>query len=526
MTGDKWGMKGACKGRKVMSKLKERDEQEALKLDENFKEILSRVRPYIVNLTSKEDAQFCKVWLEKLSTISTQRKLRNEYLLELYRQLSLGRIESTFRKPPPGGILIPLPVSYQVENISSSCTEVTDWGSTSCSMVKKPNARNDFRKYSKSKASLRRRDTDSTDPSFSFIEDDKLDKSQLQLYRQRIEALTVIVKELQIQNERLNKEILQCQEKCSVETPCLKANIRQLNSEIAILKAKLVEVQQMKEVLEVNHKEIVQQYKITMTDQFNKLKARLQEAQSKNIVLDDNILSITQKLEEVTREKDEKVKMVEKEWSKKYEDTHKDYESLLQNKEKELQIKNEVISQKEAELAQKDHVKREEMVSLINQIKELEIKLEAKIEDEEKLQDMLVKQCALMKEEFAKMRDDIEFASQKQNEGLINKVEALKKNVLKLEKSKAKLAYDYEKRISQILKSKELELKTLQFQLQGHRSELSISLSAEKQNEWDSLVNMLEERYKALLTAVDVSADNQRQNYIRVQRIVQLLSKV
>ena len=75
-------------------------------------------------------------------------------------------------------------------------------------------------------------------------------------------------------------------------------------------------------------------------------------------------------------------------------------------------------------------------------------------------------------------------------------------------------------------KNKDLEIKTLQFQLQGRRSELSMSLSAEKQNEWDSLVNMLEERYKALLAAVDVSADNQRQNYIRVQRIVQLLSKV
>ena len=74
--------------------------------------------------------------------------------------------------------------------------------------------------------------------------------------------------------------------------------------------------------------------------------------------------------------------------------------------------------------------------------------------------------------------------------------------------------------------NKDLEIKNLQHQLQGQRSELSMSLNAEKQNEWDSLVNILEERYKALLTAVDVSADNQRQNYLRVQRIVQLLSKV
>ena len=68
------------------------------------------------------------------------------------------------------------------------------------------------------------------------------------------------------------------------------------------------------------------------------------------------------------------------------------------------------------------------------------------------MQDILVKQYSAMKEEFAKMRDDIEFASQKQKEGLINKVDALKKNVLKLEKSKERLAYEYEKKLSQILK--------------------------------------------------------------------------
>ena len=59
----------------------------------------------------------------------------------------------------------------------------------------------------------------------------------------------------------------------------------------------------MKDILEANHREIVQQYKITMTDQFNKLKSRLQEAVNRNIVLDDNIVSITQQLEEATREK-------------------------------------------------------------------------------------------------------------------------------------------------------------------------------------------------------------------------------
>ena len=109
-----------CKDYKIMSRSEERDEQEALKLDENFKEILTQVRPYIVDLTSKDDAHLCKIWLEKLSGISTQRQLRNEYLLELHRQLSLGQIDNIFRKPPPSGPLIPLPVSCRMVRITFS----------------------------------------------------------------------------------------------------------------------------------------------------------------------------------------------------------------------------------------------------------------------------------------------------------------------------------------------------------------------------------------------------------------------
>lgn len=60
--------------------------------------------------------------------------------------------------------------------------------------------------------------------------------------------------------------------------------------------------------------------------------------------------------------------------------------------------------------------------------------------------------------------------------------------------------------------------------MQGQRSDLSVSLNSEKQNELDSLVDVLEKRYKALLTAVDASADNHMQNYLRVQQFVKLLS--
>lgn len=67
---------------------------------------------------------------------------------------------------------------------------------------------------------------------------------------------------------------------------------------------------------------------------------------------------------------------------------------------------------------------------------------------EGKLQNMLVKHYTAMKDEFAKMRNDIEFRSQKQNEDLMNEVVTLRKNIFKLEKSKEHLA----KKVSQIIK--------------------------------------------------------------------------
>ncbi|KOC69371.1 hypothetical protein WH47_09329, partial [Habropoda laboriosa] len=71
---------------------------------------------------------------------------------------------------------------------------------------------------------------------------------------------------------------------------------------------------------------------------------------------------------------------------------------------------------------------------------------------EDKLQEMIVGQYAIMKEEFNKMRNEMDCETQKQNQDLVSKVSALKKAVVKLEKSKEKLEYDYEKKLSHIIK--------------------------------------------------------------------------
>ncbi|KOC69372.1 hypothetical protein WH47_09330 [Habropoda laboriosa] len=97
-----------------MPKIREYNEKESLKLDECFKESLVRIRPYILGLTSTESAHLCRVWLHKLYAASSQRRLRNEYLVELWRQLKTGRLGGIFSRPPPNGYLLPLPKSYHM----------------------------------------------------------------------------------------------------------------------------------------------------------------------------------------------------------------------------------------------------------------------------------------------------------------------------------------------------------------------------------------------------------------------------
>ncbi|XP_044008562.1 uncharacterized protein LOC122852686 [Aphidius gifuensis] len=120
-----------------------------------------------------------------------------------------------------------------------------------------------------------------------------------------------------------------------------------------------------------------------------------------------------------------------------------------------------------------------------------------------------------MKDEFLKIRNEMEAANVVQNKLLIEKISLLKKSLLKMEKSKQKIYFECQQKIFEIQKSKDIEIKTMQLQLQGHKNELSTSMSTEKQCELDSILNLLEERYKCLLASSEANVDNQRQKYLQ-----------
>ncbi|XP_014615151.1 PREDICTED: protein FAM184A-like [Polistes canadensis] len=251
-----------------------------------------------------------------------------------------------------------------------------------------------------------------------------------------------------MENKYLHKELLEYQEM----NESLHTNIRQLTSEIIVLKAKLSEMQKVKNVLESTHKENVQQYKNKVAEQFSKLKFQLHEAECKNESLNNNLLTMSQELDKIIHDKEEEINAIKKQCVDKLESMHQQYEVFLKVKDLEINTQIDSIRQKDLELLKKDEEGNKRIELLTNKIKEMEIKLEIETKDENKLRAMLTDQNAIMRQEFDKMRSEIELVSQNQNENLVSKTIMLKKTILKLKKSKDKLVYDYETKINHILK--------------------------------------------------------------------------
>ncbi|XP_039312804.1 uncharacterized protein LOC105202939 [Solenopsis invicta] len=192
-----------------MSRVEERDEQEALKLDEHFKRTLTHIRTYVLNLNSVEETHLCGIWLEKLNSTILQRNLRNEYLLELSRQLKAGTLAGIFKTKPPNDLLMPLPSFYHAVCISSSLNELSEHDrshqncvTSSRKLDQRSGLRNKLKIYdynSSANAYFACRHNGNT-----------TDKNHLKFYKYRINMLTTKLENLQIQNERLKKELTKC----------------------------------------------------------------------------------------------------------------------------------------------------------------------------------------------------------------------------------------------------------------------------------------------------------------------------
>ncbi|XP_019696843.1 uncharacterized protein LOC109503586 [Harpegnathos saltator] len=190
-----------------MPKVKERDEQEALKLDEHYKRTLMNIRPYISNLKSLEEAHLCKIWFDKLNATISQRNLRNEYLLELSRQLKAGTLEGIFKTQPPDDLLMPLSSRHAVCISSSLSSELSDHN-RNCYNYLMLNRKLSQRNYPKNGMRFYASDstTYATSPAY-YHNGNTIERNHLKLCKHRIDMLTVALENFQIQNEQLKQEL-------------------------------------------------------------------------------------------------------------------------------------------------------------------------------------------------------------------------------------------------------------------------------------------------------------------------------
>ncbi|XP_017797678.1 PREDICTED: uncharacterized protein MG328-like [Habropoda laboriosa] len=321
---------------------------------------------------------------------------------------------------------------------------------------------------------------------------------------------------LQAENDYLRNQLAEYSENRNRNVDdYLSASISQLTTDVTTLKAKLTETQKLKYSMEESYKEAVQEYHLAVVEQFTELKQQLNETLLKNEALENSVAVIAKKMEEITHGKDEETKAMEHRWTDKIKTICERFDSFTREKNKELQLKQDLLDKRDSEMWKQDAGRKEEIELFTNKIHDLETKLEMKIRDEDKLQEMIVGQYAIMKEEFNKMRNEMDCETQKQNQDLVSKVSALKKAVVKLEKSKEKLEYDYEKKLSHIIKNKDMEIKALRLRLQEQKNELCTSLSTKKQSEMNNVVSTLEKRYRTLLAETEVMSETQTQEYLR-----------
>lgn len=87
----------------------ENDNTESDKLDVEYRQILRIIKPFVATINNNTYLSQYKVWLEKLSTTEKLNKVvRNQYLMELARQIQSLELSPPFTSNPPLGMLQPL----------------------------------------------------------------------------------------------------------------------------------------------------------------------------------------------------------------------------------------------------------------------------------------------------------------------------------------------------------------------------------------------------------------------------------
>ncbi|XP_067005151.1 chromosome partition protein Smc [Anabrus simplex] len=300
-----------------------------------------------------------------------------------------------------------------------------------------------------------------------------------EMYERKVTTLKEVIQNLESQNNKLNQELDRYQASLTVNNGS--PSIASLADEVTSLKTKLTDLQRIKSALEVSHKEVITQYQHEMGATIGQLSRRLHHAQLKNDNLELALESVTKRLELLEQ----------------HHQQHIASEQLLTQQLKQ-QLQNQVcVHQKKVAELQHKHI--QEISEVRATIDELKAKLAIKEKEVTSIEEVLKEESSNMQEYVKNIKKELQHSSEKNEQKLKAKVWALQRAINKHDRTKAKIIKDYDHKLFQLQKEKNIEVKGLQLQLQTQKAEITACFAQDKQKQFEGLVQNLEERYRLLL---------------------------
>ncbi|KAF6200557.1 hypothetical protein GE061_005000 [Apolygus lucorum] len=404
-----------------------------MNLDEEFKAGLNVLRPFILRLSSVEDAKLTRLWLEKLHEAVDERKLRNIFLRELTDQVQCGKLRFPFNKPPP---LSPL---YLCQDGGGERYSSSD----SCSGSSKYFNPRKEGLFAEKRWINEAHNADSTASAYGDLRRGQGQSGRhgvrYRLPRRRrrfsersedqpedVSGLLGTISSLQARNEALAQEIKLYQGSAANT----QKNLDSVQQEVSILKNKLEEMRALNSCIEESNTNVVNDYRKVLTESVKRLSDRLDAVSKRNVTLEE-------KLEKLKNERKylSSNNVTETEMRKTIKKLKKELEVERRSRGAEIEGLKKLLTQKENQLGQLDsHVQH---------------------------------QCDKMQKEVSSMKHEIT-----RNPSLVyptpmfkEKISGLRKHVYHVEKTNKRILEVFEKKLNQYKEECDRKINSLQKQV-------------------------------------------------------------
>jgi len=440
---------------------------EVLKLDEDFKTGLQKLRPFLLKLNSPEDGKHCKLWIDKLHDSIDSRRIRNTLLEMLCSQVESGSLHHPFNKPPPQG-------SLRSECSSSSVNTDEDergcdqsgWND-SCVVLETEELETTYSEFNSDcshptclsgfenpMCNIQHHQSWANFPCGSGVGRQCNDESET------VQSLLETIKNLEGQNETLKQEV-ECHKNTCNQA---QAKLQEVNIEVLTLRERLAELQNLHSNIEHMHDKTIIEYKQVFGEKLRSLSDKLLDAVWKNTSLESSFSEIAKKVQvnETKCATDS-----EKERNQEIKQLRNDFDMEIEIKVKEIQALKGMLSKKSEEI--------------------------------QKMKKKMKSDCDKMQSEISSMKEEMRRSAEESDERLKEKVNKLKKTAFKMHYKLKKGEKHYEECINSLKRDHEIELMSLKTQLKTQNTD-----------QIESLLNHLEVKYKNLVKSIQAKATQQR----------------